>query len=1353
VRLSDHVDAVRQALQVAPDDIEPVLVADARAHPQVPTIAPQAADRGLSIQNLSILMRYAALAKGLDLSVADLLTLLSLSEHKPLSPLDGGPLTDLAKDVPWNETLPFVRQVQLVSDADVDVAFVDRVCRHRGVAEEPAAEKDPVLIAVLALPPGDAAVPEKPELVLVQTLAAQLSAPEALVDYLLGAVLKDSAGKALKETGFSDPTRAAESLHRLRRALDLVQSLAITQAELAYLGRDPAALHPNDLPVAEVTDEAVAGSVLKGLTAWLELVVARKQLGRSERILAVLSGARQPVDATNTAAARQQQFLEALSALTGRMPPWLSPALEAVGATSGGGSIFEVTAFADPARLRKALESLRCFIRLGLNPKDVVQLASVAVDEMVAQKVRSSVKSRYTASAWRQLVKPIFDSLRKKQRDALVAHLSLVMDGDTPKYGDTTEKLFEYLLLDPGMEPVVVASRIQLAIASIQLFVQRCLMNLEQEHVDPQIIDVKRWEWMRRYRIWEVNRKMFIWPENWLDPEFRDDKTHLFRDLEGKLLQNDVNDDFVRSSFNSYLKGLEEIARLQMLTMYFEPGISPDGAVLHVVGRTPSAPHKYFYRRASHGTWMPWEPIDVGIEGEHLVLTAWRGRMHLFWVSFLEEAQASSKVPDTIKPGTDEVALGNLRGTTKVKLQLHWAEQVQAKWVNRSSTPAYVETVFDGLKATTDAHKRAFFVRAVLVGNGPGVEDDDLEIQVTAGTEAGTKAHKFIFFSKLAPPQSENAGTAPVASPFGGSGQATKWIAEGALQVRFVSAVSQSSETGTQLSDGGFHKVLGGGRAFSLLFPSNESLPIPARTPPSGVGRPTGFVFRPQNAQHVAYRSSDGSIYDLFWTKNGWFYQSPSADADSSNPLDEPEPAASDPHGYAVDEKGTICIAYAGTTKLHELVWSQLDPALDDPEHLATGWRIETLYQASSTAEQPQGRPLGGMFLPGRGVVFRTRDGRLRAVVAAQPGGPWQVRELNAGLPAAASDPTGLLMTKTQLGVTTVVSRHIFYLGADGDVHELRSDLGGQTWTHTNVTQPMTGVVKPAPGSGLAAYAFLGQNTLHVVYRGVDDRIHELWGFSGTWNYNPIGAPFTKAKGDPTGYVTESFGTQHVVYWGEGDQVVELWWSDAWRENILTRSVPAAPAPNSDVAGYSFESFRTQHVVYLAQDGSPRELWWSTDGWHTGAYELQNPFTDALGPLASPFFYEASGRDHTFFVEPYVVETAVHEWTEWIVTTREYVDVPLGKVTLTALNPKAVLIAPSEASLIKRAERFTNTVFDERAIVRTAKGVLNPKLQVEPGALRVSPSLADKASTTVVDVRPGWEPELQRIALGRGGLR
>lgn len=1348
-QIADHMDGVRQALQLTEDEIEPILNAS------------DAADRALSIENLSILIRHAVLARGLELSVSELLTLLNLSERTPLSPLDNAPLTELTKDIPWTETLAFVKEVELVREAGVDVAFVERICRHRGIADEPNPENDPARLAVLALSHETSSdleqqkiLIEKQNLVLFQTLAAQLTVPEGLVNNLLSKVLLDETRKPLKETGFSESARVTVSLRRLRKALDLVQSLGITDAELAYLSGVSQALNPNDLPNDDVTSDAIARKFKSGLATWLELAVARKQFGRSERLLAVISAAKQPIDATNPLVAREKALHEALTALTGLKATWLDPALDAIGAKSIGTLVFEVSALADPKAVQRTIESLKCFIRIGLKPTEVVQFASMAIDDVLARKVRSSLKGRYAPSAWRRLVKPIFDSLRKKQRDALVAHLTHVTKKDgSPKYGDTPEKLFEYLLLDPGMEPVVVASRIQAAISSVQLFVQRCLMNLEPDGVDPQIIDNHRWEWMRRYRVWEVNRKMYIWPENWLDPEFRDDKSHIFRELEGKLLEGDVNDDLVRGAMFDYLKGLERVARLEMLTMYFEPGASADSSIVHVVGRTQHGPHKYFYRQVSHGMWTPWEPIDVGIEGAHLVLTSWRGRMYLFWVAFLEETRENTTATSTpFTPSKDPVDPTKLHALTMVKVQLHWVEQIGGKWVNRSSTPGFVETKFDNLKATTDANKKQFFVRAVLIQNDKGIEDDDLEIHITNNG----MGHKFCFFSKLAAPAETRSADAPPTPPFVGvNGNGTKWNGTGALQAQFVSAVVQNSQTGTNASVSGNYTILGRGGDFTLLGPSNDTLPIPSRTPPSGVGRPTGFIFGPQSAQHVAYRSSDGSIYDLFWTKNGWFYQSPSADASNADPNVDIEPAASDPHGYAVDDRGVLCLAYAGATKVYELLWSQLDPTMGDAEQLATGWQIETLYQARSPEAQPVGRPFGGIFSPQRGVVFRIRDGRLRAAVES-PTGTWEIKELKTGIPAADSDPTGFVVTKTELGVTTILSRHVFYIDSDGDIHELRSDLAGQIWTHTNITQPMSGIVKPAPGSNPAAYSFLTQNTLHVVYRGTDDRIHELWGIPDSWNYNAVGANFTKAKGDPVGYVTETFSVQHIVYRGENDQVVELWWLGIWREHVLTNTVTTAPAVSSNLAGYSFESMQTQHVVYFDQNGNPQELYWHSGGWSHGVYWLQNPFPpNSLAALAAPFFYESLAKDHSFFVEPYVVETTVHEWADWIVTTREYVE-PILFIPLTIIIPDAVAVVPSAVSVIKTPFLVSKELFDAQAIIRTPKGTIGPEARLESIASDALRSTRNISPSVVVDVSQGLQPELARInkdLFFKGGFR
>ena len=40
--------------------------------------------------------------------------------------------------------------------------------------------------------------------------------------------------------------------------------------------------------------------------------------------------------------------------------------------------------------------------------------------------------------------------------------------------------------------------------------------------IDLAAIRSDRWEWMKRYRIWDADRRIFLYPENWLEPEPRD---------------------------------------------------------------------------------------------------------------------------------------------------------------------------------------------------------------------------------------------------------------------------------------------------------------------------------------------------------------------------------------------------------------------------------------------------------------------------------------------------------------------------------------------------------------------------------------------------------------------------------------------------------------------------------------------------------------------------------------------------------------------------------------------------------------------------------------------------------------
>lgn len=42
----------------------------------------------------------------------------------------------------------------------------------------------------------------------------------------------------------------------------------------------------------------------------------------------------------------------------------------------------------------------------------------------------------------------------------------------------------------------------------------------------------KEWSWRKNYRVWEANRRVFLYPENYIYPELRDNKSPQFKELE-----------------------------------------------------------------------------------------------------------------------------------------------------------------------------------------------------------------------------------------------------------------------------------------------------------------------------------------------------------------------------------------------------------------------------------------------------------------------------------------------------------------------------------------------------------------------------------------------------------------------------------------------------------------------------------------------------------------------------------------------------------------------------------------------------------------------------------------------------
>ncbi len=61
------------------------------------------------------------------------------------------------------------------------------------------------------------------------------------------------------------------------------------------------------------------------------------------------------------------------------------------------------------------------------------------------------------------------------------------------------------------------------------------IKNIRNYLIDkPDSSDINRWTWMKNYRVWEANRKEFVYPENWIQPDLRHDNGAYFKELEKK---------------------------------------------------------------------------------------------------------------------------------------------------------------------------------------------------------------------------------------------------------------------------------------------------------------------------------------------------------------------------------------------------------------------------------------------------------------------------------------------------------------------------------------------------------------------------------------------------------------------------------------------------------------------------------------------------------------------------------------------------------------------------------------------------------------------------------------------------
>ena len=249
--------------------------------------------------------------------------------------------------------------------------------------------------------------------------------------------------------------------------------------------------------------------------------------------------------------------------------------------------------------------------------------------------VLAGFRAKYPDEAtWKEKVEPYQERVLEKKRDALIDFL---LRGPAAVFLDARE-VYKYFLIDGEVDGCFRTSRVVAASSSLQLYVHRIRMNLEKEptgglHVEPSLIPDDEWEWRQHYRVFEANRKIFLWPENYLDPTIRDDKTPLFEDLESDLLQQEISQQTVIDAYSNYLKALEELANLRYAGAFHHYTKDDDSEevtdIIYLFGATGGDAPTHYWREVRNlarsqedelvsPEFGPWRKVETRIPTRHV---------------------------------------------------------------------------------------------------------------------------------------------------------------------------------------------------------------------------------------------------------------------------------------------------------------------------------------------------------------------------------------------------------------------------------------------------------------------------------------------------------------------------------------------------------------------------------------------------------------------------------------------------------------------------------------------------------------------------------------------------------------
>ena len=638
--LSDHLASIQGALGISASDA---------------AILFGLTNNQLTLDNLTLLFRIQALAQAVKFQITDLIAVARLlspgvADAAALGALFASPaatltflaqakviqqsgfsidaLTYLLTPAPWTTTTQ-------MTTADITTALT---AVRQAILNPNGGDVNGSVIAAVAATahrPVDAALANDVTSLILQ----QLLVP-GTVNTLLASLTDPAMATATPITPGNYPNQFL-AIQLFDKAAVIVRRLRLVLADLTWLMANAAVYGGVDFAQLPVTNAQAPLGLSPLLTTLLVIKLARlftaaPPQSTIQTLYDVIGGVNSG-SLVNAGAAQA-----ALATITGWNLADIVSFAAAIGAVFPAD--YKSPAFYDALRTLEAMATAT-----AATGAQVVSWGAVPADEAAAENKAASalgaLKAQYTnPNDWLTVAPGMMDPIRERRSAALQAYLIGLRDNaGNLIYGDVNG-LFDHFLIDIQMSSCEVSTRVIQAYIAVQIFVERCRMNLEAPAV---VVDLTKddtwnqWEWMKRFRIWQANREVFLYPENWLVESQRPNRTEVYRKLEQDVHQGESTGDYLETVVLNYIDRLDGVANLLVTGTCQDPVTG----VIYAVGRSNADPPVFYLRSLVDGEWTGWVQIPLDIKAHQVVPAMYRGRVCLFWLEVKVSNEPKQSLP------------------------------------------------------------------------------------------------------------------------------------------------------------------------------------------------------------------------------------------------------------------------------------------------------------------------------------------------------------------------------------------------------------------------------------------------------------------------------------------------------------------------------------------------------------------------------------------------------------------------------------------------------------------------------------------------------------------------------------